>query len=87
MFSFRLSASTWLFLQILVQIFFVMFTTLQLRLICFRCLAFLSRLLRASRHFLARLNSLSSKMPSLELFLPLPSVEKFAKQGNLNNIW
>ena len=60
MFSFRPSASTSL-LQILVQIFFIMFTSLHLRLICFPCLALLLRLLRAFRHFLAWQKSLSSK--------------------------
>ena len=52
MFSFRPSVRTSL-LQILVLIFFVMFTSLHLRLICLPCLALLRRLLRAFTHFLA----------------------------------
>ena len=69
--------------------FFVMFTSLHLRLICFPCLALLCRLLRSFRHFLlgkprCRRKRLTAYLPSLKLFLPLPSVEKFAKrQANL----
>ena len=53
LFLFRLSASTLSLLQILVEIFFVMFTSLHLRLIFFPCLALLSCFLQASRHCLA----------------------------------
>ena len=60
-----------------------MFTLLQLRLICFRCLAFLSRCASGFQTFpcLVKLVVvvLTAHLPSLELFLPLPSFEKFAK--------
>ena len=53
LFLFRLTVSTLSLLQILVEIFFVMFTSLHLRLIFFPCLALLSCFLQASRHCLA----------------------------------
>ena len=65
-----------------------MFTSLHLRLICFPCLALLRRLLRVSDISLlgktrCRRKRLTASLPSLKLFLPLRSVEKFAKQANL----
>ena len=65
-----------------------MFTSLHLCLICFPCLALLHRLLWAFRLSLlgktrCRRKRLMAYLPSLKLFLPPPSVEKFAKQANL----
>ena len=67
-----------------------MFTSLHLRLICFPCLALLRRLLRAFRHFACLVKLVvvekglrTTYLPSLKLFLPLPSVEKFDMQANL----
>ena len=67
-----------------------MFTSLHLRLICFPCLALFFyvvcfelsdiSLLGKTR---CRRKRLTAYFPSLKLFLPLPSVAKFAKQANL----
>ena len=72
------SASTSL-LQILVLIFFVMFTSLHLRLVCFPYLAFFKSYGSSFQTFpcytLCRSSiMLKAYLPSLKLFRPLPSV-------------
>ena len=67
-----------------------MFTSLHLRLICFPCLALFTSFASSFKTFpcLVKLVVVEKglrhiSVPSLKLFLPLPSVDKFAKQANL----
>ena len=67
-----------------------MFTSLHLRLICFPCLALFMYVVCFELSDISLLGKkrclrkrLTAYLPSLKLFLPLPSVEKFAKQANL----
>ena len=66
-----------------------MFTSLYLRLICLPCLALLFYVICFELSDISLLGKtrrrkrLTAYLPSLKLFLPLPSVEKFAKQANL----
>ena len=65
-----------------------MFTSLHLRLICSLALLFYVACFELSDISLlcqtrCRRKGFTAYLPSLKLFLPLPSVEKFAKQANL----